>query len=933
MVYNRRLIGWLGCLLIGFGGISLQAQPYRSVQQAPATRVVPEGRIDPISGYWQARYRGHGPVVWQGSAEATARVYLRLEAARFGWQQPDRTLMLDRVRITPYASHVRFRQTLAGVPVYGRTVQVNLNRRGQPSLVFSGYEPRLDIYADRFDPTPHLSATEAVTEARRQLVQPEAPTSMPELVVWPSDPPRLAWHFVLWPQDRPDEWVVLVDAHTGTLLQVQSQAVHDQPVKTTDTSPGIKSRILSAPPPVGLITGEGMVFDPDPLATAGVAYGGAYADNDDADTPELNNERVVVTLPGITQGADGRYRLEGPYVRITGDIPGVSDTPYEPPAEPAPDAFQYTRAHEHFEAVMAYYHIDRSQRYLQQLDLGTAVQEAPILVNPHGFGNQDNSQYYPAKNAIVFGDGGVDDAEDATVIWHEYMHALLEDAAPGLLGTNEGRALHEGWADYWAASYVRGIAEAGLLRRTDWDFVFRWDSGDGTIWEGRRIAFVGRYPEDTNCDREDTPRAPCNIYDDGLLWATVLMEIQDVLGKAVTDRLAMAAALYLNPPATFRDAAQALLQADMDYYNGAHLGALLDRLGARGLIDPGAMHLVVRHDPTRDVRIETDHLRLQVVAIAPADTVVRVQAFYEQASQFVPTTAFQPVNDTLFEGRIPWDGIPGRIRYYLEVETASGWVLRQPFQAPAQTYAVDVGQVVTADVLQVARSGPGWRRADTGWTVDGLQEGYTTLVLLPVAMAANADRLRLHLRHRFNFGPSCAGYLESSANDGRTWQRLLPESGGTPKQPFGEASPPEGMWHTFDLSGAAGSQQWLRFTFGCTTANPSAFWTIERLELEQATRDADLQTRYVTRLLAPFPNPFRHQISIPFTLDATRHVRLSVYDLLGREVVRLVEATLPEGSHVAVFRPEGLAAGVYLIRLETEGVVRTRTVLFLPDRP
>lgn len=926
-----RTVGLLGFVVI-VGVASLHAQPRRNVQQAPATQATPEGRIDPVSGRWQARYQVRVPVAWQGSAEATARAYLRMEAVRFGWQQPDRTLALDQVRRTPYATHVRFQQTLAGVPVYGRYVQVNLNRQGQPTMVLSGYAPHLEAYADHFDPTPRLTAAAAQTEARRQLAQPRAPTSTPELVVWPSDPPRLAWHLVLWPQDRPDEWAVVVDAQSGALLHVQSQAVHAHAVKPA--SPGQPAWWeMAAPLPVGLVAGEGMVFDPDPLATAGVSYGGAYADNNDADTPELNAERRMVALPDITQDAEGRYRLEGPYVRITGDIPAIADSPYDPPAEATPNAFQYPRSHDHFEAVMAYYHIDRSQRYVQQLELGTALRATPIWVNPHGFGNQDNSQYYPSQNAIVFGDGGVDDAEDATVIWHEYMHALLEDAAPGLLRTSEGRALHEGWADYWAASYVRGLVEAGLLLRTDWDFVFRWDSGDGTIWLGRRIAFAGRYPEDTHCDGEDTPRQPCDIYEDGLLWATVLMEIQDVLGKAVTDRLALAAALYLSPPATFRDAAQALLQADMDYYDGAHLSVLLDRLGARGLVDPGSIRLVVRHDPAQDVQVEPDHLVLRVVAFAQGDTVVRVQAFYEQAGQFVPSALFQAVNDTLFEGQIPWDGVPGRIRYYLEAETAGGWVLRQPLQAPAQTYEVRVGRVLTADVLQVARAGAGWRWGNAAWVIDGGKTGYTSLVLLPVSLAANADRLRLHLTHRFNFGLTCEGYLESSVDGGRTWQVLLPESGGTPKRPFGAASPPEGMRHTFDLLKEAGRQLWLRFAFGCAAADSNAFWTIRQLELEQATRDAELHASYATQLLPPFPNPFRSLLTIPYTLEATRRVRLSVYDLLGREVARLVEATLPEGSHVAIFRPDGLAAGVYLVRLEVADGVQTRKVLFLPNRP
>ncbi|WP_243663922.1 hypothetical protein, partial [Rhodothermus marinus] len=64
-------------LLVEAGVSGLRAQPRREVLQAPATKAVPEGRIDPVTGHWQARYRVRTPVVWQGSAEATARAYLR----------------------------------------------------------------------------------------------------------------------------------------------------------------------------------------------------------------------------------------------------------------------------------------------------------------------------------------------------------------------------------------------------------------------------------------------------------------------------------------------------------------------------------------------------------------------------------------------------------------------------------------------------------------------------------------------------------------------------------------------------------------------------------------------------------------------------------------------------------------------------------------
>lgn len=58
-------------------------------------------------------------------------------------------------------------------------------------------------------------------------------------------------------------------------------------------------------------------------------------------------------------------------------------------------------------------------------------------------------------------------------------------------------------------------------------------------------------------------------------------------------------------------------------------------------------------------------------------------------------------------------------------------------------------------------------------------------------------------------------------------------------------------------------------------------------------------------------------------------VRLVVYDLLGREVARLVDREMPAGTHAVRFEPQGLSSGLYFYRLETpEGqLVRRMTLL------
>jgi len=66
-----------------------------------------------------------------------------------------------------------------------------------------------------------------------------------------------------------------------------------------------------------------------------------------------------------------------------------------------------------------------------------------------------------------------------------------------------------------------------------------------------------------------------------------------------------------------------------------------------------------------------------------------------------------------------------------------------------------------------------------------------------------------------------------------------------------------------------------------------------------------------------YPNPFNSSTSIPFTLDRTANVRLSIYDVTGREVTTLKNGWLPEGRHTYSWNGDGVSTGVYFAVLET----------------
>ena len=81
--------------------------------------------------------------------------------------------------------------------------------------------------------------------------------------------------------------------------------------------------------------------------------------------------------------------------------------------------------------------------------------------------------------------------------------------------------------------------------------------------------------------------------------------------------------------------------------------------------------------------------------------------------------------------------------------------------------------------------------------------------------------------------------------------------------------------------------------------------------------------------LSVFPNPARESSTLVFLLDRPADVRLSAYDVLGREVARLADGVLDAGRHEVVFDASALPSGIYLLRMaaqsENEGTVRTFT--------
>ncbi len=78
-----------------------------------------------------------------------------------------------------------------------------------------------------------------------------------------------------------------------------------------------------------------------------------------------------------------------------------------------------------------------------------------------------------------------------------------------------------------------------------------------------------------------------------------------------------------------------------------------------------------------------------------------------------------------------------------------------------------------------------------------------------------------------------------------------------------------------------------------------------------------------------YPNPFNPSTAIRYQLPEAVPVRLSLYDLLGREVAVLVNEQKSAGSYEVRFDGTGLASGMYIYRLVAGTYVESRKMVLM----
>lgn len=309
----------------------------------------------------------------------------------------------------------------------------------------------------------------------------------------------------------------------------------------------------------GTPTGTGQVFLPNPVA---FLPDQSLTDMKDANYASLHSAYQIVTLTNL----DGSGYLRGDWANIRSETgaPAFSET----------NTFIYTREDDRFEQVMAYYWVTEAQKYIQSLGFGTTyrpinMESQDVRINQWG---ADNSYSWEKHDILRFGKGGVDDAEDAEVILHEYGHAIHDSQVPNFGSSVEAGSIGEGFGDYFAVTVSNVVAPTlDPACVADWDAVSYTSSTPHCL---RRVDLDLHYPEDLKG----------RVHHDGQIWSRALWEIRQALGPTVADTIILEAQFSFAPDTTMPAAAQATVDAALSLYETTEADAVRAAFQARGIL-------------------------------------------------------------------------------------------------------------------------------------------------------------------------------------------------------------------------------------------------------------------------------------------------------------------------------------------------------------
>ncbi|MGB0619931.1 MAG: cadherin-like domain-containing protein [Myxococcota bacterium] len=477
--------------------------------------------------------------------EEGARAFLENHADALGLSPDLADLTTVEVKHGLAGTRTLFAQQRAGLPIHDAYVSVNQDAAGRVTGLFANHHTRDEATGPL--PPAALSAAAAETLAREAAgVSALRSNSKVEQVWFASSRTelRLAWRLMIY-SDRPlGDFLTLVDDASGKILFQENR--------------------------IAFATGSGFIYQPNPIQTSADT---SLQDGNDSATAALDAERVNATLPRLDAGTG---TLRGEYV----DLVSLAGGRNVPDADEVSRVYEYDRNDARFEQVVIYATVDAIQDYFHTLgfddDVGPAngIRDFPSLAHAH-WDTADQSFYSTSDDAIHFGDGGVDDGEDADIIAHEYGHAIQFNQNACWGGGDMG-AMGEGFGDYLAASFFADQGDAAFQSSHaacvgEWDAAAYSSSNPPCL---RRVDGNKQYPGDL----------VGQVHADGEIWSRALWDLRQAIGGTAADQLVLEHHFLLPCNATMPDAAQQMLQADANLNGSANEAAIRTAFCDRGIL-------------------------------------------------------------------------------------------------------------------------------------------------------------------------------------------------------------------------------------------------------------------------------------------------------------------------------------------------------------
>ncbi len=553
-------------------------------------------------------------------------------------------------RIGPSGSTIRLRQMYQGVPVYQGEIVVHISKKSEVTYVTNTFDPLIE----GLNVVPSLTEEAALEIAKTHIAaKGHINFTSNDLFVYNREGNHLVHKVVIEGEAPLGSWEVIVDAHNGEVLRAADRACNHKGHEKGHPEEGEPPLVGPMPMPVP-VNGTGNVFIPDPLSVAMVSYGTPYADNSDATNASLDATMSNVVLQDINF-TGSQYQLVGPYAEVV-DF----ESPYRGLFAQATSDFSFNRFDNAFEAVNCYYNIDLSMRYINEtlgISLAPFQYSGGVQYDPSGLNGADNSHYLGGSGRVAFGEGGVDDAEDADVVQHELGHGLHDWLTGGNLSQVNG--LSEGCGDYWATSYSRSLNQ-WTPADAEYNWMFNWD-GHNPFWNGRITNYTASYPGGLTGA----------IHTDGQIWCSALMRIYDIIGRTKVDMAFLEGLAMTGSSTSQQDAAIAVRQAAIDLgYSCADVDVFTQEFTYTGYVLPALTppsstlnqtlcygESVVVNGTTYDVNNPTGTEVIPGATAACDSTVTINLSFYSQSAGAVNTTICNNesimVNGTVYDANNP----------------------------------------------------------------------------------------------------------------------------------------------------------------------------------------------------------------------------------------------------------------------------------------